>query len=130
MLRLVNLINAHRPGDDAFPITLEMAKWVRLLRAHLACEDEWFYPAMIASNDRKAASAARQFQADVGDLAEQLERFDRSWSSSAVIGSCFDCFRQDAFALFAAVDRRIAHEDRQLYPLAETSGIGAMPKAA
>jgi len=32
--------------------------------------------------------------------------------------------------LFAAFDRRIAREDRTLYPLADINGIGAMPNAA
>ena len=63
-------------------------------------------------------------------LAGRLEDFDRRWSSSAVIGADFPRFHREAFALFAAFDRRIAREDHTLYPLAETKGIGAIPNAA
>lgn len=130
MLRLINLIKAHRTGDDAYPIALRLAEWVSLLRTHLASEDEWLYPAMIASDDEQASSTAIRFQTEMGYLAEGLEAFDRNWSSSAVIGARFPSFRAEAFTLFAAFDRRIAHEDQTLYPLAETKGIGAMPSAA
>lgn len=130
MLRLIDLIKAHQPGDNAYPITLQLAQWVSLLRAHLVCEDAWFYPTMIASSDATAVAMASEFQADMGHLAERLEEFDRRWSSSAVIGADFAHFRRDAFALFAAFDRRIAREDHTLYPLAELRGVGAMPHAA
>ena len=130
MLRLIDLIKAHRPEDDAYPITLQLAQWVSLLRGHLACEDAWFYPAMIASSDAKAVATAREFQTDMGHLAERLEAFDRRWSSSAVIGADFPCFRSAAFRLFAAFDRRISREDQTLYPLAERRGVGALPNAA
>ena len=65
MLRLINLIKAHRPGDDAYPIALQLARWVGLLRGHLACEDDWLYPAMIASLDARAARTAQAFQTDM-----------------------------------------------------------------
>ena len=130
MLRLIDLIKAHRPEDDAFPITLQLAQWVSLLRAHLVCEDAWFYPAMIASSDVTAVAMASEFQTDMGHLAERLEEFDRRWSSSAVIGGGFPRFHREAFELFAAFDRRIAREDQTLYPLAERRGVGRLPDAA
>ncbi|MDQ3075275.1 MAG: hypothetical protein M3Q88_06680 [Pseudomonadota bacterium] len=36
MLRLINFVAAYRPGDDAYPIALQLAQWVSLLRSHLA----------------------------------------------------------------------------------------------
>lgn len=130
MLRLINLIKAHRPGDDAYPIALQLARWVSLLRGHLASEDEWFYPAMIALRDAEAAAIAHAFQTDMGHLAQKLEAFDRRWSSSSVIDASFARFHREAFDLFAAFDRRIAREDQALYPLAEAKGVGAMTTAA
>ncbi|MDQ3078093.1 MAG: hemerythrin domain-containing protein [Pseudomonadota bacterium] len=130
MLRLINLIEAYRSGEDAYPIALQLARWTGLLRGHLASEDEWFYPAMIASHHAETAATATAFRTDMGHLAERLEVFVRRWSSSAVIGAGFPRFRREAFALFAAFDRRIAREDHTLYPLAESQGVGAMPNAA
>ncbi|MDQ3143351.1 MAG: hemerythrin domain-containing protein [Pseudomonadota bacterium] len=129
-LRLVNLIEAHRPGDDAYPIALQLARWTGLLRAHLASEYEWFYPALIASPNSETAATARAFQTEMGHLAERLEAFDRRWSSSAVIGAGFSRFHREAFALFAAFDQRISREDRTLYPMAESQGVGAITNAA
>ena len=130
MLRLINLIDAHRADDDAFPIALLLARWVSLLRSHLAMEDEWLYPAVVALGSLRAATIALVFEADMGNLAQRLEAFDRRWSSSAVIAGDFDRFRDEAFALFADFDRRIEREDRTLYPIAEASGVVVMPKAA
>ena len=130
MLRLIDLIKAHQPGDDAYPITLQLAQWVSLLRGHLACEDGWFYPAMMASSDAQAVATAIEFQTEMGHLAGRLEAFDRRWSSSAVIGTDFPRFHREAFELFAAFDLRISREDQTLYPLAERGGVGARSNAA
>lgn len=129
-LRLINLMAAHRPHDDPYPIALQLARWVNLLRAHLASEDEWLYPAMIASRDAAAAATASAFQADMGHLAQGLEDFNRRWSCSAAIGADFGGFHRDALELFAAFDRRIAREDRDLYPLARASFFDALTQAA
>lgn len=130
MLRLINLIEARGPADDVYPIALQLARWVSLLRSHLASEDQWLYPALVALGGSRAAMVARAFKTEMGHLAQQLEAFDRRWSSSAVIAADFDRFRHEAFALFADFDRRIEREDSVLYPIAESSGIGAMSKAA
>jgi len=130
MLRLINLIEARRPADDAYPIALLLARWVSLLRSHLASEDEWLYPTLVALGGPCAAERVRAFETDMGHLAQRLESFDRRWPSSAVIAADFDRFRDEAFALFADFDRRIEREDRILYPIAESIGVGTMSKAA
>ena len=129
MLRLINLTAVFRPKDNALPIALQLAQWVSLMRTHLLTEDEWFYPAMIASGDAAAVATATSFQDDMGHLAEQLEAFDRRWSSSAVIVARFASFRQDMLTLFAAFDRRIERENGTLYRLATatSSAPGSAP---
>lgn len=124
LLRLVNMVEGHRPGDEAYPISLQLARLIGLLRSHLASEDEWLYPAMIASHERRAAELAEHYRREMGGLAERVEAFERRWSSSSVVAAAFEAFRGDAKALFAAIDERIAREDSQLYPAADSVGLG------
>ncbi len=130
MLRLVNMTDAFQKPAQAFPITVQLAKLSQLLRLHLATEDEWFYPAMIASDEPVAAALALTYRDDVGGIAEEVEAFLTRWNSSAVIGSGFVAFRAELRALFGKLEARIGREDRELYPLAIGLGLGERAAAA
>ncbi|MDQ3075274.1 MAG: hypothetical protein M3Q88_06675 [Pseudomonadota bacterium] len=84
----------------------------------------------MTSGEATVAATATLFKNDMGDLAEQLEAFDRRWSSSVVIAARFASFRQELLALLAAFDRRIARENDTLYRMAAAIGIGASRTAA
>src|SRR6478672_8257769 len=81
LLRLVNMVDRYRGGPDAYPIAVQLARLVSLLRSHLASEDEWLYPAMVAAHEPGAAALAFGFRAEMGGLASKLEEFERRWSS-------------------------------------------------
>ena len=130
LLRLVNMVDRYRGGPDAYPIAVQLARLVSLLRSHLASEDEWLYPAMVAAHEPGAAALAFGFRAEMGGLASKLEEFERLWSSSSAIAASFDAFRSDARILFVAIDERIAREDAELYPAADRLGIGQVSNAA
>ena len=128
--RIMFRIEHFEDGDDAYPIGLDLAKLHGLLRIHLTQEDVVLYPAMIGSGDTKLAMIASRFAIEMGDLADQFERFVRRWGSSAVIGARFDHFRSEALAIFAALETRIDRENDELYPLADTLSIVGMRSAA
>lgn len=130
MLRLVNLVDRIDAPEQAYPITIELAKLAKLLRVHLATEDEWFYPAMIASDDPVAASLAATYRDEVGGVAAAVEAFITQWNSSSVIAIGFNRFRTELIALLRRVEQRIGREDDELYPLAISLGIGQRPVAA
>lgn len=130
MLRLVNLVDRIDAPDQAYPITVELAKLAKLLRVHLATEDEWFYPAMIASDEPVAAALAATYRDEVGGIAEAVEAFIAQWNSSAVIAMGFDRFRIDLIAMLRRIEQRIGREDDELYPLAIRLGIGNRAAAA
>jgi len=82
MLRLVNLVQGFNGPDQAYPITVQLAKLAHLLRLHLATEDEWLYPAMIGSDEPLVASLATIYRDEVGGIAEEVEAFIVQWNSS------------------------------------------------
>lgn len=119
LLELHNQVAHYRGPGDAPSIVLGFSRLTRLLRSHLALEDEWLYPAMIRSLDPCASEMAENFAGEMGGLAVELEDFQRRWGVSALVASAFDRFRPDAFAILGEIDRRIDREDAQLLPAAE-----------
>ena len=130
MLRLVNLVEGFQGSEQAMPITVQLAKLAHLLRLHLATEDEWFYPAMMASGESLAELLAASYRAEVDGIAEEVEDFLRRWSSLAVIEIGLVTFRAGLLALLGKIEERIGREDNELYPLARQIGIGDQAKAA
>ena len=130
MLGLVNQVQGFHGPEQAYSITVQLAKLSHLLRRHLAIEDEWFYPAMIASDEPLAASLAAAYRDEVGGIAAAVESFLMQWNSSTVIGLGFDRFREELISLFHRIEDRIGREDQELYPLAVKLGICNRPLAA
>ena len=50
------------------PVAAIRWKLARELIAHLAVEDRWLYPALIAGADKKAADTAKRFKDEMGSL--------------------------------------------------------------
>ena len=130
MLRLVNQVEGFQGPEEAHSIAVQLAKLSHLLRLHLATEDEWFYPAMIASGEPLAAALATTYRDEVGGIAQEVEAFLMQWNSSVVIELGASRFRQEILGLFHKIEDRIGREDSELYPLARSLGIGSRSLAA
>ena len=115
-------IARYRSDEDAFPLSLKLARLAGILRTHFALEDELLYPRMIESDHREAALMARVYRDEVAHLATRFDRFIERWSSSDAIAGARRQFRFEAGMLFAALRDRIDRENRDLYPLAEEAG--------
>lgn len=123
-------IDAWSGPEDAYPIGLLLAKLTGLLRIHFVQEDVTLYPYMRDSSDQQAAATARAFQSEMGDLGGRYEEFAARWSASAAIAKDFDGFRRESQGLFAALGRRIARENEELYPLADAIGAAQIRRSA
>lgn len=117
--RLLDLMDAYRPGAPAFPILMQLNRLYGILRIHLAQEDVGLYRMLMASSDRDIARIARQYVDEMGGLAIDLECFAQHWSCSASIASNFEEFSEAARALMLELAVRIEREDKYLYPLAD-----------
>ena len=116
---LRDLVQRHRAGDDAIAIATQLARLHGLLRIHLAEEDQYLYPALIAVKDRRAALLAERFQTEMGSLAWVTEDFMQRWSSSAVIAVNFAAFNLALDCLLGTLAARIERENITLYPIAD-----------
>ncbi len=127
---LRDLVRRHRPGDSAIAIATQLARLLRARRIHLAEEDEYLYPALIAIKDRRAVALAERYQAEMGSLAWDLEDFMQHWSSSAVIALDFASFEIALDVLLTMLFARIERENDQLYPLADSIADDPLSNAA
>lgn len=105
--------------EDAYAISLDLAKLLGQLRIHLAQEDIHLYRAMIRSGDPAAIATAQRFATEMGGLAQLFEDFATRWSSSAVIAACFADFTRESRSIFSLLETRVRRENVELYPLAD-----------
>lgn len=88
-----------------------------LLR-HLKCEDWILYPRLKASGDPELVRITREFELEMGDLADDFAAYDAEWTEAKVAAAWPDFCRATAIMLdMLAV--RIEREEADLYPLAE-----------
>jgi len=130
LLETFNTVRGHRLRHDPAPLALAVGRLVKLLREHLAVEDVWLYPAMMATGDKAIAALAKRMHSAMGSLADEVEEFYRLWQSSAAMHDDFERFRADALALLRKVDHRIASEDEELLPVALKLDFGPRATAA
>ena len=116
---ILDALDSYRGDEDAYPLSLKLARLAGILRTHFAIEDEILYPRMIESGDREAAILARIYQSEHGQLGKSFEHFVQRWASSDAIAAAVRQFRFEAGMLFAAIRDRIHRENRDLYPAAE-----------
>lgn len=90
-----------------------------LLQLHFAMEDKLLYPQLMAAPDHLVAATARKFFAEMGDIGPAYLRFAAAWTRPRAIERAPIAFHRQCEAMFEALAKRIAHEDAELYPLAE-----------
>lgn len=103
-------------ADAIFKQLFVMSSTIRL---HLAAEDRMLYPALARSADPVVAQAGKQFQQEMGGLAETYSAFAARWNLTFKIAAEPQRFREEANEIFRALHQRVQRENRELYPLAE-----------
>ena len=101
----------------------------RLLIAHLAVEDRYLYPAMIASDDSQAQNIATRFKSEMGALAAVFTAYMSTWTEPRIAADR-DGFAAETHAVLDALERRVEKENTILYPLAPTGWISLPPLPA
>ena len=112
-------INAYDGDAAAYPLSVDLARLAAILRIHFSLADRNLYPFMIASGSAETAALAREFQREICTLATRFERLSRRWMSSSEIASNVALFKGEAGVMIMSVRRRLRHETRDLFPLAD-----------
>ena len=105
------------PATELFALRLELTA---ALVGHLKTEDWMVYPRLIASRDKQVAATARIMADEMGGLAAEFAAFSEAWGATE-INRDWPGYRRSATDMIGALARRIARENRELYPLIEAS---------
>ncbi len=106
-------------GLDATQLHQALNELRGLLGEHFIAEDYLLYPALLHSESSEVAKLARQFQAELGCLAQRFERFCTHWSGTEKIRASPAAFNAEGRVLIEALLNRITLEDQTLYSAAD-----------
>jgi iron-sulfur cluster repair protein YtfE (RIC family) len=90
------------------------------LNFHLAMEDQALYPRLMERKDTEANAVATRFMNEMGGLGQAFTAYNSKWQVSAITADPAG-FANETRAVFAALTQRIARENRELYPLADSA---------
>ncbi|WP_338426763.1 hemerythrin domain-containing protein [Sphingopyxis kveilinensis] len=96
---------------------------------HLKCEDWALYPRLRTSGEPELVRVTRDFELEMGDLADDFAAYDGKWTAERVAAD-WDGFRRETMIVFDLLKLRIEREERELYPLADRLYLAAAPMIA
>lgn len=99
------------------------------LAIHLSIEDMVLYPRLLRDSDRHVKDMAQKYHDEVGSLAKVYEQYHQKWSIPEAIQANPEQFSAETKRLFEALEKRIAREEMELYPLYDRlpGGRGGQP---
>lgn len=109
--------SAPPPARELYPIRMRLAS--ELIR-HLKSEDWILYPTLLASRNKSAALIARAFSASMGGLASEFKTYCDRWDADAITHN-WTGYQSETTKILRALTLRIAREERDLYPLLDTT---------
>lgn len=91
------------------------------LADHLRIEDNQFYPELMkaAEKDATVAGVAKAYMTSMGQIGQVITQFFTKYNSGDVINAQKQKFGDDWRQILGALERRIASEEKSLYPLYE-----------
>jgi len=91
-----------------------------LLKEHLLIEDDFLYPALKKRSQEKIRDIAHQFSIELGGIKDAFSSYSTKWTAPEKIIQSQMEFASESKALVSALQRRIAKEDEELFPLYES----------
>lgn len=113
-------------ADPPGVIRRDLARFATALRAHLLLEARTVYPVLLHHADPVIRDLAADYQAGMSRLLDHFNAYNAVWSAAGAIEADRVRFARETESLAAAVRRRIALENDNLYTAVERgSGIVA-----
>jgi hemerythrin-like domain-containing protein len=90
-----------------------------VIKLHLAVEDQALYPALQRGGDAVLARLGRQYQDEMGPLAQAYDAFARRWNTAQRLRADAEGFRADANNVLRRLHERMQRENHEFYPRIE-----------
>lgn len=119
MLDLAGEISGKLKSDpkDAKALRMLLSSLAGKLSVHLAMEDKALYPRLMEIS-AEAKSLAKSFQDQMGGLGAAFGAYNQKWQLNAIAADPAG-FARETQEVFAALGKRIARENGELYPHAD-----------
>jgi hypothetical protein len=108
-----------KANADAAEVRKILSNLAGKVNFHLAMEDKALYPRLMKQKDSDAPATAARFLKEMGGLAEVFTNYNTKWQVSA-IRSDTPGFANETRKVLGALAHRIARENAELYPLADS----------
>lgn len=119
ILQIAKEMTAQLKGDnDPAVLRKLLSNLAGKLNFHLAMEDQALYPRLMERKDSAAQGMAKKFMDEMGGLGKVFGTYNDKWQVSAIRNDPAG-FANETQAVFAALTKRIARENTELYPLAD-----------
>lgn len=96
-----------------------IARLARVLSRHLKLEDDFLYPALLASEDPALRETALRYRQEMGGLRHDFDALLAEWSGANAIEQRPEEFLVSWLAFKRRLEVRMAKEDQNLYEIAE-----------
>ena len=100
-----------------------LAEIAAMLSIHLAMEDNVLYPTILEKGSDAGKKIARDFSTEMGNIKQIFGAYVGRWSSINTLIEKSNEFIKETEGLIAALGDRVARENSELYPLAESIDI-------
>jgi len=110
--------------DDRVPRPLGTLRWqfARALMAHLALEDQFFYPAMQRQAHAPLQGMAARLQKEMAPLALSFSHYMSRWSDDRIAREWPE-FCRESRNMVEAIVNRMRKEEKLLMPLISEAGL-------
>lgn len=120
ILAIVGELNQQMKANaDAQALRTLLSNLAGKLNFHLAMEDKALYP-RIMKMDAAASTLATRFMEEMGGLGAAFTGYNNRWQVSAIRSDPAG-FAAESRQVFVALGKRIARENAELYPLADSA---------
>lgn len=102
---------------NAHDLRMILARLAGVLVAHLKSEDQFLYPALIASSNSQTSTTAKKFFDEMGVITPLVLDFMDKWRPIGEIEKDPKGFIAACHPILEALGRRIEAEEKHLYPL-------------
>jgi hypothetical protein len=112
----------HAQSLDAERVRAALRRLLGKLVVHLAAEDRGVYAELLASGDARVRELAGRCRAEMGGLAALVTERAAHWLAPTAIIEHPAEFAAELNQLLSQLSRRMAVEERDLFPAAEGAG--------
>lgn len=119
MIKNIDTLILVGPKEKANEIAFNINTLSGKLKMHLMSEDKFLYPGLMNSSNNEVRDTAKEFNREMGGLAEQFSSFVQQYNTPFKIIQSENSFLTDREKTFSLIIERIRREDGKLYPLAK-----------